>query len=235
MNSPKPWPEPSPVDRALLESIRKAVVEYDEAMVLSACSTVVDRGMDAYMAIFDGLVAGMEEVGGLFDRQEYFVPELLMCADTVYAGLNMLRPHVRPRPQARPSGTALIGVIEGDIHDIGKNMVKMVFEIAGYKINDLGSDVGIRKFVQEATESKPDLILVSVMMTTCVPRVKDLVIELRKAAPWAPIMVGGCSMDEETVYKLGGDGAAPDAHNALRVAVALMEKLRSEIKGRQGE
>jgi len=234
MNSPKPWHEPSPVDRALLESIRKAVVEYDEARVLSACATVIQRNMDAYMAIFDGLVAGMEEVGRLFDRQEYFIPELLMCADAVYAGLNMLRPHVRPRSQPRRGGTALIGVVEGDIHDIGKNLVKMVFEIAGYNISDLGYDVGIGKFVKEAAESRPDVILVSVMMSTCFPRVKELVAELRKAAPTAPIMVGGCCMNEEAVRNLGGDGAAPDAHNALRVAVALMENLRSELKERQG-
>jgi len=229
MSLQKPWPDPTPVDQSLLDQIRTAVVEYDEAMVLSACSTVIDRGMDAYMAIFDGLVAGMEEVGRLFDTHEYFVPELLMCADTVYAGLNTLRPHVRSRPNAQPNGVALIGVIEGDIHDIGKNLVKMVFEIAGYKINDLGSDVGIRKFVREAVETKPDVILVSVMMTTCVPRVKELVALLHKEAPWAPIMVGGCSMDDEKVRELGGDGAAPDAHNALRVAVGLMSDLRKKV------
>ena len=218
------------MDGALLQKLRKAVVEYDEAMVISASQTVIDRGMDAYMAIFEGLVAGMEEVGALFDKQEYFVPELLMCADTVYAGLNMLKPHVRARPGPGARGTALIGVVEGDIHDIGKNLVKMVFEIAGYKINDLGSDVGIAKFVKEAITFKPDMIMVSVMMTTCMPRVRELVEELRKVAPGAPIMVGGCSVDEERAAELGGDGGARDAHNALRVALGLLEQLREKIK-----
>jgi len=227
---PKPWPEPGPVDEALLAMLRKGVVEYDEAAVLSACSTIIDRGMDAYMAIFEGLAAGMEEVGILFDRQEYFVPELLMCADAVYAGLNALRPHTRPRPASGAKKSALIGVIEGDIHDIGKNLVKMVFEIAGYSVIDLGSDVGIKKFVKQAISEKPDLVCVSVMMTTCVPRVRELVEELRIAAPGVPILVGGCSVNNQTLTEVGGDGAAQDAHNALRVATALLAEFRKGIK-----
>jgi methanogenic corrinoid protein MtbC1 len=214
--------------------LRKGVVEYDEAAVLSACSTIIDRGMDAYMAIFEGLVAGMERVGVLFDRHEYFVPELLMCADTVYAGLGVLRPHVRPKPGGGVKETVLIGVIEGDIHDIGKNLVRMVFEIAGYQISDLGSDVGIKKFVSQTLAQNPGLICVSVMMTTCIPRVKELVAELRKAAPNTPILVGGCNVTGETAAQLGGDGAAPDAHNALRVAAGLLGGLRRGVKDHTG-
>jgi len=226
MNSPKPWSDPTPVDTELLSELKRGVVDYDEAVVRSVCKTIINRRMDAYMAIFEGLVPGMEQVGRLFDEQEYFVPELLMCADTLYAGLGLLQPHVISGAGAVKSrGNVILGAIEGDIHDIGKNLVKMVFDIAGFDVNDLGSDVPISRFVKKAADLDRPLVCVSMMMSTCFSRAKELVARIREAAPEARVMVGGSIVTEQTVEQLGCDGTANDAHHALREAIAIMASV----------
>lgn len=229
MSLPKPWPDPTPVDEELLALLRKGVVEYDEPVITSVCQTVIDRKMDVYMAIFEGLVAGMDEVGQLFDCQEYFVPELLMCADALYKGLDMLRPHIQSSMTfgQKKKGTVIIGTIEGDIHDIGKNLVKMVLDIAGFDVRDLGSDVPIGRFIKETADSGARLVMVSTMMTSCLPRVAELVEGLRKAAPDARIMVGGAYVNDGTVTSVGADGSANNAHGALRAAVAMISATRN--------
>lgn len=227
MSLPKPWSEPTPVDSELLAELKRGVVEYDEAVIISVCQTIIDRRMDAYMAIFEGLVAGMDEVGLLFDCQEYFVPELLMCADTLYAGLDMLKPHIkRSVGGAKSKGHVIIGSIEGDIHDIGKNMVKTVFEIAGFTIHDLGCDTPISRFVKETIKTDSPLVLVSSMMTTCQPRVKELVKKIKKAAPNTCVMVGGAFVNEDTLEEMGADGGGKNAHGALREALRMLSVVQ---------
>jgi methanogenic corrinoid protein MtbC1 len=223
MRSLKPWPDPTPLDSEILGTLQRGVVEYDESVVISVCETVIQRRMDAYMAIFEGLVAGMSAVGELFDKQEYFVPELLMCADTLYAGLTILEPHVKNGMENNDkSDTVIFGTTEGDIHDIGKNLVSMVFDTAGFNVLDLGKDVPIKRFVKEAKLPNVRLICLSIMMTTCLPRLKELVSELRKAAPKIIIMVGGAIVSDSTFKFSGADATAPDAHTALREAIRTL-------------
>ncbi len=228
MTSPKPWSEPDLVDTELLEILRNGVVEFDESTVVSVCQTIVDRRMDAYMAIFEGLVAGMDEVGRLFDLKEYFVPELLMSADTLYAGLDILRPHVIDEiGSKKDKGEVVIGAIEGDIHDIGKNMLKMVFDVAGYTIHDMGCDVAIPRFLKKIRNTKSPLVCISVTMTTCFRRVNDLVKGIRQEAPDTIIMIGGASINEDSMIELGGDGTAENAHQALSRAISLLEAFHT--------
>ncbi|MBI4829533.1 MAG: cobalamin B12-binding domain-containing protein [Nitrospinae bacterium] len=149
-----------------------------------------------------------------------------MCADAVYARLEILRPNIAGAPAVSVRGEVIIGAIEGDIHDFGKNLVKMVFEIAGFTVHDLGSDVPIRKFVKTAQSTGAPLTLVSVMMSPCLPRARELVEELHKKAPGARVMIGGCAVDAGAVERLGGDGTAKDAHHALREAIRLLSAAR---------
>ena len=97
----------------------------------------VDEGLDAYDAIMNGLAAGMEIVGDLYDRQEYFVPEILMCADALYVGLDILKPHMKKDDSTGVKGQVVIGTVQGDVHDIGKNLIKMMFDVAGFTVHDL--------------------------------------------------------------------------------------------------
>ena len=137
------------VKKAILADLKRAVIDFNEDLAREASMRALAEGVDAYEAIMDGLAAGMEEVGQLFEAQEYFVPEVLMSADALYAGLDILKPHIKQEDARKVKGQVVLGVVQGDVHDIGKNLVKMMFEIAGFTVHDLGVDVPLDKFVEE--------------------------------------------------------------------------------------
>jgi methanogenic corrinoid protein MtbC1 len=147
----------------ILEKLKNAVIQFDEDTAKQTAQEALDIGMDPNDAIFNGLVSGMEEVGRLFEAQEYFVPELLMSADALYAGLDILKPHVK-QLDLGVKGSVVIGTVEGDVHDIGKNIVKMMFDVAGFTVYDLGKDVPLDKFVEEQMRTDSDLVCLSAMM-----------------------------------------------------------------------
>jgi methanogenic corrinoid protein MtbC1 len=124
----------------LLEALKDGVINYKEEQVKEASQQALDDGYLALEMIMDGLAAGMEVVGELYEKHEYFVPEVLMCADALYLGLDVLRPHV-PESDSGSVAQVVIGSIQGDVHDIGKNLVKMMFDVAGWEVYDLGRDV----------------------------------------------------------------------------------------------
>ena len=127
------------LEKELLKQLSEGVIEYDEDMVKEAAQKAVDEGLNAYNAVMNGLAAGMQVVGELYDKQEYFVPEMLMCADALYVGLDILRPNIDPSDLGdRARGQVVIGTVQGDVHDIGKNIVKLMFEVAGFTVHDLG-------------------------------------------------------------------------------------------------
>ena len=149
----------------LHEKLKNAVIEYLEEESQEAAQAVLDEGYDPLEAIMDGLAAGMEVVGDLYDRNEYFVPEVLMCADALYAGLDILRPHI-PKDEGQVNAQVVIGSVQGDVHDIGKNLVKMMFDVAGWEVHDLGRDVPLEKFVEEQLKTDSEVVAMSAMMTT---------------------------------------------------------------------
>jgi len=141
----------------LLEQLKNGVVEYEEDTVKDASQAVLDDGHEPLDAIMNGLAAGMEIVGDLYEKNEYFVPEVLMCADALYAGLAILRPHV-PESADGPNAQVVIGSIQGDVHDIGKNLVKMMFDVAGWDVHDLGRDVPLESFVEEQLRTDSEVV-----------------------------------------------------------------------------
>jgi len=214
--------------KEILEKLKRGVVEFDEDLVREAAKEALEVGMDALDAIMNGLVAGMEEVGELFDKGEYFVPEVLMCADALYAGLEILRPHVK-KEDIKVTGQVVIGVVEGDVHDIGKNLVKMMFEVAGFEVIDLGKDVPLEKFVEESLKSDADIVALSAMMTTTMLGIPKVIQMIREKNPKAKILVGGAPISKETAEKWGADGWAPDATNAVQEAINMIRALKKEI------
>lgn len=218
--------------RELLERLKNGVIQYDEDTVKEASQEALDVGMDANEAIFDGLVSGMEEVGRLFEAQEYFVPELLMCADALYAGLDILKPHVKQMDLGL-KGSVVIGTVEGDVHDIGKNIVKMMFDVAGFTVYDLGRDVPLDKFIEEQMKTDSDLVCLSAMMTTTMVGMQKVIDQLKAKNPNVMIMIGGAPVSKEIADKWGADGYAADANNALQEAinmVSALKKMRDEAK-----
>ena len=218
--------------KEILEKLKRGVVEFDEDLVREAAKEALEVGMDALDAIMNGLVAGMEEVGELFDKGEYFVPEVLMCADALYAGLEILRPHVK-KEDIKVTGQVVIGVVEGDVHDIGKNLVKMMFEVAGFEVIDLGKDVPLEKFVEESLKSDADIVALSAMMTTTMLGIPKVIQMIREKNPKAKILVGGAPISKETAEKWGADGWAPDATNAVQEAINMIKGLKREIMGEE--
>jgi len=216
--------------KEILEKLRNAVIQYDEDSSKEGAQEALDAKMDANEAIFEGLVAGMEEVGRLFEAQEYFVPEILMCADALYAGLDILKPHCQQMDLGL-KGSVVIGTVEGDVHDIGKNLVKMMFDVAGFNVYDLGRDVPLDQFVEEQLRTDSDLVCLSAMMTTSMIGMPKVIEKIKAKNPNCMIMIGGAPTSKELADKWGADGYAEDASNALKEAIKMvgfLRKLREE-------
>lgn len=219
----------------ILERLKTAVIQYDEDVSKETSKEALEAGLDANDAIFNGLVSGMEEVGRLFEAQEYFVPELLMSADALYAGLDILKPHVR-QMDLGVKGSVVIGTVEGDVHDIGKNIVKMMFDVAGFTVYDLGRDVPLDKFVAEQMRTDSDLVCLSAMMTTTMVGMKKVIDDLRAKNPAVKIMIGGAPVSQDIAQKWGADGYAKDANNALKDAINMissLKKLKNEAEAKK--
>ncbi len=218
---------PTPEQEArILETLKNGVIEFEEDDVIDAANEAVEIGMDAYKATMDGLAAGMDVVGAYFAEGEYFVPEVLMCADALYAGLDILQPHITMDPEKMVKGTVVIGTVEGDVHDIGKNLVKMMFDIAGFTVHDLGRDVPLEQFVETYLETDADIVCMSAMMTTTMIGMPVVIERIREKNPNAKIMIGGAPINEDMVEKWGADATGEDAPNALQEALNMIGVLR---------
>jgi corrinoid protein of di/trimethylamine methyltransferase len=204
------------------KKLSEAVVEMDEELAATVSQAALDDGVDAYDAIQHGLSDGMARAGQLFEEEEYFIPELLMCSDAMYAGLEVLKPHLKTSAESR--GTVVIGVIEGDTHDIGKNMVRIMFETGGFKVIDLGRDVAPQRFVDSARENRADIIALSTLMTTTMDGMGRVVKLLDEAnlRNGVKVMVGGGPISPGFAKRIGADGYAVNAAEAVKVARELV-------------
>jgi len=222
-------------ERDILERLQNGVIEFEEDDVAEAAQEALEVGMDAYQAVMDGLAAGMDVVGQYFASGEYFVPEVLMCADALYAGLDILRPHIQFDPSQQVKGTVVIGTVEGDVHDIGKNLVKMMFDVAGFTVHDLGRDVPLEQFVDKYLETDADIVCMSAMMTTTMIGMPIVIERIREKNPNAKIMIGGAPINEDIARKWGADATGTDAPNALQEALNMMGMLRDLSQQFQAE
>jgi len=210
----------------LLNKLKEGVVNFDEELVRKTSEEVLENGLDAYDAVMNGLAAGMEKVGELYDKQEYFVPEMLMAADALYIGLNILRPHIREEESGGARGQVVIGTVQGDVHDIGKNLVKLMFEIGGFTVHDLGRDVPLDKFVEEQIKTDAEIVALSAMMTTTMMGMKKVVETIKSKNPNVAIMLGGAPLTKDIAKLFGADGYADSAGNALQEAIKMIGQLR---------
>ena len=213
----------------LHDKLKNGVVEYEEEVVQEAAQAVLDEGYDALEAIMDGLAAGMEVVGDLYDRNEYFVPEVLMCADALYAGLDILRPHI-PADDGTVNAQVVIGSVQGDVHDIGKNLVKMMFDVAGWQVHDLGRDVPLEKFVEEQLKTDSEVVAMSAMMTTTMLGMKKVIEMIKEKNPNVGIMLGGAPVTQDVANLFGADGYAESAGNAVSEGIKMISRLREMRK-----
>ncbi len=212
--------------KELFVQLSDAVVDMDEARTVELAQDVITKNYDTYEAIEKGLADGMDRAGKLFEEEEYFIPELLMCSDAMYAGLEVLKPHLKVDQQAEKF-KVVIGVIEGDTHDIGKNLVKIMLETSGFEVIDLGRDIPPQAFVAKAKEVGARVIALSTLMTTTMDGMAEVIrlLEAEKIRKKFVVMVGGGPISQSFADRIGADGYAKDAAEAARLA----QKLALEI------
>jgi corrinoid protein of di/trimethylamine methyltransferase len=211
----------------LQQTLKDGVVNFEEDKVKEAAQRVIDEGFNAYEAVMNGLAAGMEIVGDLYDKHEYFVPELLMASDALYAGLDILKPHIKLEDQDKQlKGQVVMGTVQGDVHDIGKNLIKMMFEVAGFTVHDLGRDVPLEKFAEEQIRTDSEIVALSAMMTTTMMGMKKVVQMIKEKNPDVKIMLGGAPVTSDVADLFGADGYAESAGNAVQEAIKMISHLR---------
>lgn len=185
----------------------------------------MDTGVSAEAILNDGMVAAMAEVGRLFEEGEYFVPEMLIAAKAMQAGMAVLKPHlIEANVQSR--GKVAAGTVKGDLHDIGKNLVCMMLEGAAFEIIDLGSDVSPEKFVEAVRSNEADIVVMSALLTTTIPNMKVTIEALKTAGlrDKVKVMVGGAPLTDHYSQEIGADGHSPDASRAVALARSLVGK-----------
>ena len=218
--------------KEILKELAKAVYEFEEDDAAKWANTALEEEVDPFVASMEGLAQGMVEAGDAYNNKEYFVPELLLCADALYAGLDILKPAIEASGrQAEVKGSIVLGVVEGDVHDIGKNMVKMMFEVAGWNVYDLGKDVPLDRFVEEQIRTDADVVGMSALMTTSMLAMPEIVKRLRAKNPNVRIMLGGAPINPDIVEKYGADGYAKTAGTAVDEAINLLKMLKKEELG----
>jgi methanogenic corrinoid protein MtbC1 len=209
-------------DNELIQNLYDAVVDMDEDRVKEICRFVIENGIDAHYAMKSGMMAAMEKVGDLYSSGEYYVSELLLCADALRAGVAILAPHITEDGSERKK-QLIIGTVEGDIHDVGKNIVKIMFEATGWVVHDLGKDVPARRFIEEQARTGADIIALSALMSSTMLAIGPTINAFKKEHPLVPVMVGGAPLTREIALSYGADGYADDAGEATAEAVKLLK------------
>ncbi|MFN2245040.1 MAG: corrinoid protein [Anaerolineae bacterium] len=207
----------------ILAKIASELYEGEDQSVAELVQKALDQGMEPKEVLQGGLIAGMDEVGRDFKAGELFVPEVLIAARAMHAGMNVLRP-LLSETDSVSAGKYLIGTVKGDLHDIGKNLVKMMLEGAGFETIDLGTDVEPQAFVDAVREHKPLLIGMSALLTTTMVQMRATVEALEEAGlrDSVKIMIGGAPVTEAFATQIGADAYAPDAASAVDKARELV-------------
>jgi 5-methyltetrahydrofolate--homocysteine methyltransferase len=199
----------------LLERLRAQVLGLDTEAVKRTTREALEAGVSAHEIISKGLAPGMERVGEGYEQGEFFVPELLLSARAMQAALEILRPQLGEASGSSP-GTVVIGTVQGDVHEIGKNIVAIVLEGDGFEVHDLGEDVAPRRFVEKAKEVGADVVGMSALISLAVSKMAESVALLRESDFAGSVLVGGAAVTRETAETIGADAFAPDAWEALR-------------------
>ena len=207
----------------ILQKIASNLYDGDDEAVAELVQQAVDQGMDVQEVLSGGLIAGMDEVGKDFKAGDLFVPEVLVAARAMHAGMGILRP-LLAESDVPSAGTYIIGTVEGDLHDIGKNLVKMMLEGAGFETVDLGTDVKPDAFVDAVREHQPKVVGMSALLTTTMVNMKTTIEALEEAGlrNSVKIMIGGAPVTAAFAEEIGADAYAPDAASAVDVARDLV-------------
>ena len=208
----------------LLAKLSECVVEMEDEEVVEVAKEYIEAGYPAFDGIMEGLVDGMNKASELYDAEEYFVTDVLLCSDAMYAGIEEFQKYL-PEAANNSIGKIAIGVVEGDTHDIGKNLVKIMMETGGFEVHDLGRDVPLDAFVDYVRENEVDILCMSSLMTTTMPGMGIVIDKLKESGlrDKVKVMVGGAPVSPAFAKKIGADGYTSSAIEAVEFAKSLVE------------
>ncbi len=204
-----------------LKALADAIIKGDQETAVEITRAALDEGTAAKAVLDDGLIAGMDVVGVRFKKSEIYIPEVLIAARAMKSAVEILEPELA-KAGVEPTGKFLIGTVQGDLHDIGKNLVAMMLKGAGFEVIDLGVDISAEKFVERAEATGVQLVGMSALLTTTMPGMEKTLKALRDAGVSAKVMIGGAPITQGYADKIGADGYAADAASAVDVAKSLV-------------
>jgi 5-methyltetrahydrofolate--homocysteine methyltransferase len=206
----------------MFEEIQQAVITGNEELAVKKTRALLDQGADPQKLLSQGLVAGMDVVGARFKAYEMWLPEVILAAKAMKAATALLKPYLEKSGGSLRLGKIVIATVEGDVHDIGKNLVSMMLESAGFEMIDLGVNAKVSAIAEAAVQTKADLVGLSALLTTTMLAMKPAVKAIRAASPQVRVMVGGSPITQEWAKEAGADGFAPDALRAINLAKGLL-------------
>jgi 5-methyltetrahydrofolate--homocysteine methyltransferase len=206
----------------MFEELKQSVISGDEQQAARLTKQMLDQGIEPNKVLKEGLVAGMDVVGARFKSYEMWLPEVILAAKAMKAATTLLKPYLEKGGGTMKQGKIVIATVEGDVHDIGKNLVSMMLESAGFEIADLGVNVKVSAIAEAAVTEKADIVGLSALLTTTMLAMKPAIQAIRAASPKVKVVVGGAPITQEYANEAGADGFAPDALRAINLAKGLM-------------
>ncbi|HWQ46788.1 MAG TPA: corrinoid protein [Longilinea sp.] len=208
---------------SIVQKIFNGVVDGDTPGVQESVNEAIQTGLEAAAILNEGLIPAMAEVGRRFEEGEYFVPEMLISARAMKTGMAILQP-LLVQNNIKAAGTVVIGTVKGDLHDIGKNLVSLMLEGAGFKVIDAGADIPAERFVEIVNTNQVDIVAMSALLTTTMTNMKATIEALETAGlrKKVKVMIGGAPVTESYAQQIGADGYAADASRAVAVARQLV-------------
>jgi len=209
----------------IIQQVYSCVLTGNQKEVVQKIKKAIQLGFSPVLIMNDGMISAMTEVGLLFEKGEYFVPEMLVAARAMQAGMHVLKPYLSV-VDVYPAGKLVIGTVKGDFHDIGKNLVKMMLEGSGFEVIDLGVDVDPETFLSKLVDPGVKIIAMSALITTTMEAMQSVIsmIENSGTRQQVKVIVGGAPLTEEYARRIGADGYAPDASRAVKLAKSLLNK-----------
>lgn len=203
----------------ILRELREALASLDVDKVPNLCEEALKAGVPAYEVVMEGLAKGLTEIGKKYEGGEFFLSDLILSGEAVKEGMNVLEPQLLAEESGRAMGKVVIGTVQGDLHDIGKNLVVTLLKASGFEVNDLGIDVPPKKFVEEVERSGAKILAMSALLTTTMVNMEAAIEELRRAGlrGSVKVIIGGAPIDADFAAKIGADAAARDALEGVEI------------------
>ncbi len=209
-----------------VEDIFQSIVQFKRGEIADLVQAEIDASADISVILEEGLIGAMGAVGSEFSAGRLFVPEMLRAAETMKIGLEVLRP-LLVDADITPRGTVIVGTVQGDLHDIGKNLVGMMLQGAGFTVVDLGVDVEAQAFVDAAAENQAQIVAMSALLTTTMPVMAECIGQFKNAGTGTRLIVGGAPVNQDFAIKINADGYSSDAPGAVDLAKSLIPKQES--------